>query len=303
MRGPVIDTVASAASPPTTARRNRLTTPAMRWAHTTTSVRGTRSPGVRCVHWHGILHLSRAGAHTASARRSLYHLQLGMPSRWRTRNAIFMASEDIQQPNFPPMAGLSGGSGQRLSADEFARRFRDSWRVLWCIAAGELGERSAADDVVQQAALIALERLDDFDPSTNFLAWMAQIVRYTAKNEAQKGRRRRTSAADPAVIDASRAGTDTVNDQRHAMPITRLGSLIEGQSVFDDHVLAALRSLDVVARSCLLLRVVLDSPYKEISLVLGIPQGTAMSHVDRARRALREHLMASQARPAGGAAQ
>lgn len=212
-----------------------------------------------------------------------------------------MASEDIQQPNTPPMAGTSGGSGQRLSADDFARRFRDSWRVLWCIAAGELGDRSGAEDIVQQAAVVALERLDDFDPSSNFLAWMAQIVRFTAKNEVQKVRRRRTSAADPVAIDASRFDERSHDDHRHAMPISRAGNLLDDQAVFDDHVLTALRSLDVVARSCLLLRVVLDSPYKEISLVLGIPQGTAMSHVDRARRALREHLLARQDRPAGGA--
>src|SRR5437868_14107992 len=95
--------------------------------------------------------------------------------------ARFMAAQDIHLPNDSsanPRPGPSSGSRTgRLSKDEFARQYREAWRVLWCIAAGETGDRSAADDIVQQAALIALQRIDDFDPSTSFLAWMAQIVR------------------------------------------------------------------------------------------------------------------------------
>ena len=178
-----------------------------------------------------------------------------------------------------------------LTSEQFARQFKDAGRVLWCIAAGETGDRSSADDIVQQAALVALERLDQFDPSTSFLAWMAQIVRYTAKNEVQKVRRRRTSSADPSAMDIGLpASRDNGLLPDESSPISRFGHLLSDQNVFDDRLLKALATLDTVARSCLLLRVVLDSPYKEISLVLGIPQGTAMSHVDRARRSLRLHL-------------
>ncbi|MCC6426315.1 MAG: sigma-70 family RNA polymerase sigma factor [Phycisphaerales bacterium] len=206
-----------------------------------------------------------------------------------------MASQDIHLPNESSASAASGEpSGSRtsrLSKDEFARQFRDTWRVLWCIAAGETGDRSAADDIVQQAAVIALERMDDFDPSTSFLAWMAQIVRYTAMNEVQKVRRRRTTSTDPSSMDTSSNDmARAAGIQGDKAPISRFGHLLTDQNVFDDRLLEALRTLDTVARSCLLLRIVLDSPYKEISLVLGIPQGTAMSHVDRARRALRTHL-------------
>ncbi|GMV27505.1 MAG: hypothetical protein AMXMBFR58_35360 [Phycisphaerae bacterium] len=216
-----------------------------------------------------------------------------------------MPPEDIHPPNTPArgatLGAASGPPSARLTGEEFARRYRESWRVLWCIAAGETGDRSAADDIVQQAALVALARLADFDPSTSFLAWMAQIVRYTAKNESQKTRRRRTSATDPASMDSTAPGRKT--DDEPAPPISRFGHLVPGQNSFDDRLMKALETLDTVARSCLLMRVVLDTPYKEISLILGIPQGTAMSHVDRARRALRTHLTAGsagQARPGGG---
>lgn len=136
---------------------------------------------------------------------------------------------------------------------------------------------------------------------------MAQIVRYTAKNEVQKLRRRRTSSTDPALMDSdeSRGGGSAegsgADNGAVSSPISRFGHLLPDQTAFDDRLLRALGTLDSVARSCLLLRVVLDSPYKEISLVLGIPQGTAMSHVDRSRRALRIHLTGQNAPAAGGA--
>jgi RNA polymerase sigma-70 factor (ECF subfamily) len=64
------------------------------------------------------------------------------------------------------------------------------------------------------------------------------------------------------------------------------------QAGLDDELLAALHLLDENARACLLLRVVMELPYREISRTLGIPEGTAMSHVHRARRALHEQLTA-----------
>ena len=72
------------------------------------------------------------------------------------------------------------------------------------------------------------------------------------------------------------------------------GRLLVDQGAFDDGVLRALSSLDETARACLLLRTLLDLPYRDISLALGIPEGTAMSHVHRARGILRRKLSVSR---------
>jgi len=203
-----------------------------------------------------------------------------------------MLSQAASGSGAEPTAAL--GPRGRLSRDEFVRRFQDASRALWCIAAGRTGDRYGADDIVQQAALIALERLDEFDPSTNFLAWMSKIVRLTSMNEVHKDIRRRTAVADPGAIDSATAARPS---RAEPPPVSRDGALRVDQESFDDDVLAALRSLDSVARSCLLLRVCLNVPYKELSLALEIPPGTAMSHVDRARKAVREHLLKSRAHP------
>ena len=79
-------------------------------------------------------------------------------------------------------------------------------------------------------------------------------------------------------------------DHDRRLELSAQGELGPDCEGFDDELLEALRQLDTDARACLLLRVVMDMPYREIAETLGIPQGTAMSHVHRARRALGERL-------------
>ena len=45
---------------------------------------------------------------------------------------------------------------QTLNLDQFAARFERAAPVLWCVAAGVLGSRHAAEDAVQEAALQAM---------------------------------------------------------------------------------------------------------------------------------------------------
>ena len=52
----------------------------------------------------------------------------------------------------------------------------------------------------------------------------------------------------------------------------------------------ALRAVGEMSRACMLLRAVHQLSYREISELLGIPEGTAMSHVHRTREALRDRL-------------
>ncbi len=68
-------------------------------------------------------------------------------------------------------------SMSQLSPDGFASRFTACSRTLWCIAAAIVGGPDGAEDVLQEAALIAFRKLDQFDPDTTLSFWMAQIVR------------------------------------------------------------------------------------------------------------------------------
>ncbi|MCC6660112.1 MAG: RNA polymerase sigma factor [Phycisphaerales bacterium] len=180
----------------------------------------------------------------------------------------------------PPAAG----PGARLSPGEFSQRLEAVRTSLWYIAAGVLGDRSEAEDAVQESAVTALSKLTEFDPATHFAAWMGQIVRNVARNYLHKRQRRRTTPAAAAGLDtpAPAATPDAV--------LTARGDLAPGQDAFDDQVSAALHRLEETARICLLLRTLADKPYREIASILGIPEGTAMSHVHRSRAALRQEL-------------
>jgi RNA polymerase sigma-70 factor (ECF subfamily) len=174
-----------------------------------------------------------------------------------------------------------------LTPGEFAREFENASRALWCIAAAITGDRSRAEDVVQEAALAALQKLDEFEAGTSYLAWMGRFVRYTALNEARKQRTRAAAPLDGIDVAEQWGSTGPESDRT----VSVLGMLSREQGSFDDKVLGALKQLDEVARACLLLRTVHDMPYKQIAQVLEVPEGTAMSHVHRARQAMRQRLM------------
>lgn len=177
---------------------------------------------------------------------------------------------------------------KRLTPAAFATRFQNAWPTLWAIAVAVLGDRTGADDVLQEAAVIALEKLEQFDPQTNFSAWMGRIVRFVALNHGRRRSNMPAANLDPTALDRSPA-----RQQVGGTPLDNRGQVPPDQENFDDRVMAALNMLDETARACLLLRTLMNMPYREISLVLDIAEGTAMSHVHRARIALRERLSQS----------
>lgn len=188
----------------------------------------------------------------------------------------------------PPPAGAADGA-------DFASLLEASFRRLWLLAAGIVRDRTLAEDIVQEAAMIGLEKWSGFQPGSNFLAWMGQTVRFVAMNHIRRTKRRRTASVDPAVIDASNIAP--------LPPVPTGSSSTEDrdQTHFDDRLMRALDDVAPVPRACLLLRTLEDMSYQEISALLDIPEGTAMSHVHRARTQMRAQLGAEMdpARPSG----
>ena len=176
-----------------------------------------------------------------------------------------------------------------LTPDGFATRFEAAFRGLWCIAVAIVRDHDLAEDVLQDAAVVALRKLDRFDPQTNFGAWMGQIVRYVALNTSKRARRRRPADLELETLPEGRPGSDS------PPPIAADGRLQADQDSFDDRVVAALDHLEETARACLLLRTVARLSYRDIALALGVPEGTAMSHVHRSRATMRRLLVEEQA--------
>ena len=190
------------------------------------------------------------------------------------------------QPAAKPEGDVPLRMGEERAAD-FAAQFQSSFRVLWLIAVGIIGDASLAEDVVQEAAIIALGKLDQFRTGTNFTAWTGQIVRNVARNRARRERRHRATVTDPSAIDQQPSSLGpTLEAPRHG--IAPGGA--EERRPLDGRLLQALGDVGEVARACLLLRTLEGLEYAEISRLLEIPEGTAMSHVHRTRRYLRDRL-------------
>jgi RNA polymerase sigma-70 factor (ECF subfamily) len=191
----------------------------------------------------------------------------------------------------PHAGGEPGGGSAALDGDGFARLFERHAPALWSLAAAILSDRSQADDVLQEACVIALQKLDSFRPGTHFQAWMGQVVRYVALNQQRK-------RAPVPMASLAQQGLDPDDQAEWRLAPTEalegaLAELVElhpDQHHFDDRVVAALRLLTPVARACLILRSVQKLEYSELAPMLGIPEGTAMSHVHRARTLLRNRL-------------
>lgn len=187
-----------------------------------------------------------------------------------------------------PENNRSAGHAAPLSREDFAAQFASSFRAFWLIAAGILGRRTLAEDVVQESAVIALSKLDQFPADGNFAAWMSAIVRHVALNTARKEQRRRAGRLEEQAAQWAASGTAPVRPP--SLAESSDGRLPDEQDVFDDGTVRALGAVSDIARACLLLRTIENMEYAEISRLLEIPENTAMSHVHRARQQLRMRL-------------
>jgi RNA polymerase sigma-70 factor, ECF subfamily len=182
-----------------------------------------------------------------------------------------------------------------LDIESFVAQLKDCYQHCWLIAAAITGDRVEADDIVQEAAVVALQKRSEFSPGTSFGAWMAQIVRLTALNYLKKQNRRNTVVSDPTKMDQIES-SQTMVSPNELFGFTNDGRLVAHQTAFDDEIRHALLNLGDVARLCLLLRVVQQLSYDEIAESLEIPSGTVMSHVHRAKQSIRAHLKNRSAR-------
>lgn len=171
-----------------------------------------------------------------------------------------------------------------LSRDEFAAKYQCARPQLTLLALAIVGDRALAEDLVQESAVTGLERLGTFDPATSLIAWMSQIVRNHSLNALRTRTRRRTIAMPNDAL----ARQSAVAEPAPRGSISPAGEL--EHAGFDERLVWALMGLDHVQRSCLLLRTVGEMPYSKVAIIMGVPEGTAMSHVHRARKALRARL-------------
>jgi RNA polymerase sigma-70 factor (ECF subfamily) len=136
-----------------------------------------------------------------------------------------------------------------------------------------------ADDIVQDACLRALKYFDRFrgEEQTSARAWLLAIVRNTVYSS-----RRRHRPEDLATEFDETMHSGAVTDAHPEAALLR-----------SDAKESLTRALDRLApefREAIVLRELEGLSYKEISDVAGVPVGTVMSRLSRARARLQQAL-------------
>jgi RNA polymerase sigma-70 factor (ECF subfamily) len=129
-------------------------------------------------------------------------------------------------------------------------------------------DHAAADDLVQDTLERALSRWTSRRPNGELRAWLFTILRNLHIDARRQGQRR---CAHVEIDEAD-----------HRETAARQEMALEARDV-----LAALEQLPEEQKSLLLLIGVEDFSYEEAARILGVPIGTVMSRLSRARQKLR----------------
>jgi RNA polymerase sigma-70 factor (ECF subfamily) len=168
--------------------------------------------------------------------------------------------------------------------EEFERLLREHRDALYRFARQMSWDRGRAEDVLQEATLAAFRAFDRFRTGTNFKAWIFRFLVNTLLNE---NRRYRKELLTAGPSEAAEFQPEPAGGPPHE------SVLADPERFFQqlpDPVKHAVESLSAAERMVFLLKVVEDFNYKEISELLDIPAGTAMSHLFRGRDKLRRKL-------------
>jgi RNA polymerase sigma-70 factor (ECF subfamily) len=134
-----------------------------------------------------------------------------------------------------------------------------------------------AEDVVQEACLRALRFFPGFRGDDG-RAWFMKIVRNTCYTLSHSSRKHR----DAAEFDENLLSVDS------CVPNPEQAVL---QNDRDNLLRKALQNLPVNFREILILREFEEMSYREIAYITGMPVGTVMSCLSRARHRLRQALI------------
>lgn len=143
---------------------------------------------------------------------------------------------------------------------------------------------SDAEDVVQDACLRALKYFESFrGEGTGARAWLLAIVR----NTAYSSRRHQRADALTTEFDETQHSDAVAEDHPEGLLL---------QKAAKETLRRALDRLAPEFREVIVLRELQGLSYKEISDVTGVPVGTVMSRLSRARTRLQQALRGEEDR-------
>jgi len=165
---------------------------------------------------------------------------------------------------------------RRTDAESFETLAMPMFTSLYNFAHWLTHNREEAEDLVQETYLKALKGFVSFQQGTNFRAWIYRILRNTFLTS-----RSGLSVKMTVPLDREEDAIGLTADTPEAVLLARADQQM---------VQSALERLPVQFREVILLCDIEEMSYQEIAEIVGIPIGTVMSRLSRARKSLRELL-------------
>jgi len=158
-------------------------------------------------------------------------------------------------------------------------------RLIW--------EPQEAPDALQNAVMRAFAAFDRYRESASFRAWMFKILTHEAFALNRKHARiaRHEFQLEPEELARLPLVEEPAQGEGRALSNEALNEVLEPALV------TGLKTLTDTERAVLLLRAIGELRYREISEALGIPLGSVMGNLSRARQKMRA-CMARSARRA-----
>jgi RNA polymerase sigma-70 factor (ECF subfamily) len=162
---------------------------------------------------------------------------------------------------------------------EFERAVGPLRADLQRVARRYTGNAYDAEDLVQETLAKAWTGFGSFDPGTNLRAWLFRIMVNTWISGHRRTERRPREVLTDTFSDAQLAG-----DRSSAHPSAEVEALL---GLPDGRLRQAFAALPAALSRAVYYADVSQYAYKEIADIEGIPLGTVMSRVHRARKQLR----------------
>ncbi len=172
-------------------------------------------------------------------------------------------------------------AGDAVAWEQLVRQYQ---RRVYNICYRFTGTADEAEDLTQDVFIRMYRSLNSYDATrASFMTWLATLTRNLLVDHFRKSKLERMSdSLDSTASEEPDALTlgDQIRDP-HAGPDERLASRETREQV---HL--ALQRLSPELREAVILRDLQDMDYKEIAVVLKVPEGTVKSRINRGRTEL-----------------
>ena len=170
-------------------------------------------------------------------------------------------------------------SSQHMTEAKLRSWMQELGPRLIALSAGICRDRHRAEEIVQEA-FIKLWKAPPEGGEVVYPAWMRRVVTNLSINALQRTKRPGALpefSSDPALQAPGSRGGGAADDQRDTRETV-------------ERVTAAMDRLDDAKRAILMLRAHEQLSYEQIAEHLGVPVGTVMSRLNRARAALLDEM-------------